>query len=215
MPIFLLLKEYWLKVPLGDNKTGTLRINAIMQESTDTRFHQNKGINLSTGQIIGMLNADDYFADDTVLSSVADIFNNNPADIVYGNLDYINSTGKTVRKWRSGVYKPGMFNSGWMPPHPTFYCKRDLFDQFGLYSLDYGTAADYQLMLRFMHVNKTNAFYLPQVMVKMKNGGSSNKNIRNRVKGFLYDFKAMRNNGILFPIMTLIAKPLRKILQYF
>lgn len=174
----------------------------------------NKGIKLATGQVIGMLNADDYFADNTVLSSVAEVFSNNVVDIIYGDLDYINENGKIIRKWRSGLYKSGMFNSGWMPPHPTFYCKRNLFTEFGLYSLIYGTAADYELMLRFMHLHKTNAFYLKKVMIKMRTGGISNKSFKNRIHGLYHDYKAMRNNRILIPFLTLLSKPIRKLTQY-
>jgi len=175
----------------------------------------NKGIKLATGDIVGMLNADDYFADNEVLAVIARSFNNNDVQIVYGDLDYVDETGKVLRKWRSGIYRQGFFNRGWMPPHPTFYCKRKLFYQFGFYSLEYGTAADYELMLRFMHLNRLNAFYLQKVIIKMKIGGISNKSLFNRVKGLLFDFRAMRNNGISMPLFTMLLKPLRKIPQFF
>jgi glycosyltransferase involved in cell wall biosynthesis len=175
----------------------------------------NKGIKLATGHVIGMLNADDFFSDTNVLSTVAAAFIQQNAAIIYGDLDYINAQDNIVRKWRSGQYKHNMFNWGWMPPHPTFYCKRHLFEEFGFYSLNYGTAADYELMLRFMYLNKVNAFYIKKVMIKMKIGGKSNKSILGRVKGLFFDLKAMRNNGLSFPVITLICKPLRKIRQYF
>lgn len=175
----------------------------------------NKGIKLAGGDIVGMLNADDFFADNTVLSDVALAFLQQDADVVYGNLDYINSAQKVVRKWRSNRYKPILFNLGWMPPHPTFYCKRDLFDKYGLYSLEYGSAADYELMLRFMHRNNLNVVFINKVLVKMNIGGKSNQNYLSRLKSLYFDFKAMRKNEVLFPIFTLIAKPLRKVAQYF
>jgi glycosyltransferase involved in cell wall biosynthesis len=175
----------------------------------------NKGIKLAGGDIIGMLNADDFFTDNSILSTIADTFKQQKAPIIYGDLDFINSQGKIVRKWRSGQYSQGMFNWGWMPPHPTFYCKRELFYTLGFYSLEYGTAADYELMLRFMHLNNIPAFYVKKVLIGMEIGGMSNKSVTNRVKGLLFDLKAMRNNGILLPALTLIFKPLRKIIQYF
>jgi hypothetical protein len=107
-----------------------------------------------------------------------------------------------------------MFNWGWMPPHPTFYCKRKLFEDLGKYSLDYGSAADYELMLRFIHSNKTSVFYLNKVMVKMIIGGISNKSLSNRVQALKFDLKAMRNNNILFPLITVLVKPIRKIMQF-
>jgi glycosyltransferase involved in cell wall biosynthesis len=176
----------------------------------------NKGIKIASGNIIGMLNADDYFTDVDILNTVANAFIKYNADIIYGDLDYVNAGGNVIRKWRSKEYKQGMFNRGWMPAHPTFYCKRNLFTIFGLYSLEYGTAADYELMLRFMHLNKNiKSFYVKKVMIKMSVGGASNKSYSNRVKGLLYDLKAMRNNGIKVPVLTLLFKPLRKIIQYF
>ena len=175
----------------------------------------NKGIKLATGGIIGMLNADDYFASDDVLSTIAEAFEDKNTKITYADLDYVDAKDKVIRKWRSGPYSPGMFNRGWMPPHPTFYCKRELFDQFGYYSLDYGTAADYELMLRFMHLHKINAHYIKKLIIRMKIGGKSNKSFSSRVKGLFHDWKAMRANAVLVPFIALIFKPLRKVAQYF
>jgi glycosyltransferase involved in cell wall biosynthesis len=174
----------------------------------------NKGIALASGHIVGTINSDDFFADDEILNSVAQAFIQQNADILYGNLNYINPAGKVIRKWNSGEYKNGMFNWGWMPPHPSFYCKKQLFDQFGLYDLKYGTAADYELMVRFMHSNKVGGYYLNKIMVNMITGGISNKTYINRLKAWSFDLKAMLNNNILFPFVTIFLKPLRKIIQY-
>lgn len=191
-------------------------INILVSESDKGIYDaMDKGIKLANGDVIGMLNADDFFADSIVLNTIADTFVKQEAQIVYGDLDYINLQGKIVRKWRSGVYTRNKFKYGWMPPHPTFYCKKDLFKQFGLYSLEHGTAADYELMLRFMYLYKVKAVYLPKVLVKMSTGGASNKTLNSRIKGLFFDLKAMRNNRIPIPAVTLILKPLRKIIQYF
>ncbi|ASU36813.1 glycosyltransferase family 2 protein [Mucilaginibacter xinganensis] len=175
----------------------------------------NKGITLATGDVVGLLNADDFFADDTVLNAIADAFKKNDIDALYGDLNYINKAGRVIRKWRAGEFTSKSFNLGWMPPHPTLYCKRSLFEKLGLYSLNYGTAADYELMLRYLYINKLKSYYIKKVMINMKTGGKSNKNLNNRVKGLFFDLKAMRTNGILLPVLTLIIKPLRKIMQYF
>jgi len=175
----------------------------------------NKGIALATGDVVGVLNADDYFADDTVLSLIADSFKKSDAEILYGDLDYVNDTGKVIRKWRSGDFKRRNLDFGWMPPHPTFYCKRHLFDDLGMYNLDYGTAADYELMIRFLYTNRLPAFYLKKVIVKMKTGGTSNQSLKNRLKATINDFRAMRTNRIIFPLVTIILKPARKIIQFF
>ena len=170
---------------------------------------------MASGDVIGMLNADDFFAYDGALGDIARLFDKQNCDVAFADLDYVDQNGKVIRKWRSGKYTPGRFNWGWMPPHPTFYCKKKLYQQFGLYSLEYGTAADYELMLRFMHKNPINACYLNKVIINMKIGGISNKNLNNRVKGLLFDLKAMRNNEIKAPLLGLLFKPIRKIRQYF
>jgi glycosyltransferase involved in cell wall biosynthesis len=175
----------------------------------------NKGIKLATGQIIGTLNADDCLAGTDVLSAVSRVFTENDTDAVYGNLLIVGPTGKIKRKWNSKQCGPNSFNRGFMPPHPTFYCKRELFEKLGFYSLQYGSAADYELMLRFMHLHKIKNIYINKVMVMMQGGGVSNRSLINRVKAWSFDLKAMRQNNIAVPVLALVLKPLRKIYQYF
>ena len=175
----------------------------------------NKGIKAATGDIIGTLNADDVLAAADVMSNIANAFKLNNADILYGNLNFVDGTGKTVRRWTAGEYKPGLFNRGWMPPHPTFYCRRELFEKQGYYSLDYGSAGDYELMLRFMHLHKPGVYYLNTTIVCMLIGGVSNKSVMHRVKAFGFDLRAMRKNKVYFPLAAILLKPLRKINQFF
>ena len=188
----------------------------IFLSETDNGIYDamNKGLQLATGDIVGTLNSDDFFADNDVLSHIAKAFEQNNTDIVYGNLDYIDLKGKIIRKWKSGEYKEGLFNWGWMPPHPAFYCKRKLFEQLGAYNLQYGTAADYELMSRFIHLNKISTYYLNKTIVKMSLGGASNKAFVNRYKAWIFDYKAMRKNEVLFPLFAIVLKPLRKVVQY-
>jgi glycosyltransferase involved in cell wall biosynthesis len=175
----------------------------------------NKGIALATGDVVGTVNADDYYADDDVLNSIAKVFAGQDTSILYGDLDYVDQSDKIIRKWRSGTYSRGVFNWGWMPPHPTFYCKKILFDRLGAYKLDYGSAGDYELMLRFIHLNNNNAYYLNKVLIKMVIGGVSNKSLTNRVQAMRFDLKAMRDNNIRLPMVTILFKPLRKLAQFF
>ena len=207
----------------GGSTDGTLKvinrykthISLLLSEPDGGIYDaMNKGLLHATGDVIGMLNADDVFAAPDTLYSIAKAFNTNP-DIVYGDLDYINPDGQIFRKWRSGAYVKGMFNKGWMPPHPTFYCKKALFEKLGNYSIDYGTAADYELMLRFMHLNDAAIYYLPVVLVKMSTGGVSNKSYINRIKALYNDYRAMRRNNISYPVITLMLKPISKIKQFF
>jgi glycosyltransferase involved in cell wall biosynthesis len=175
----------------------------------------NKGIRLATGQLVGILNADDQFADNEVLRSVAAAFEQHDAGIVYGDLDIIGHQQQIIRKWRSRPCTGNSFNLGFMPAHPTFYCKRELFEKLGLYRLDYGSAADFELMLRFMHLNKIRSYYLKKVMVKMRTGGVSSKSFKNRLNAWQFDLKAMRENGVSLPLLALILKPVQKLIQFF
>jgi glycosyltransferase involved in cell wall biosynthesis len=186
----------------------------IFISETDSGIYDamNKGIALATGDVIGVLNADDYFADDNVMSAVAAVFSDPKIDALYGDLDYVRADGTIMRKWRS---KSGSFNFGWMPPHPTFYCRKAIFDRLGGYDLRYGTAADYHLMIRFIHSHQIQLALLPKTMVKMGVGGVSNKNLANRFRAWQFDYLAMRDNGIRYPALAIVCKPLRKILQYF
>jgi glycosyltransferase involved in cell wall biosynthesis len=194
----------------------TKNIKIIISEPDKGMYDAlNKGIKLATGDITGILNADDYFASDDILADVATAFMYNNTDILYGNLDFVDVNETIIRKWRTKAYTKRDFSLGWMPAHPTFYCRKSLFNSLGFYSLEYGSAADYELMLRFMHTTNVNVYFLDKVMVKMQGGGMSNKNPANRVRAWKFDLKAMRNNGIQFPLLTLIMKPLRKITQFF
>ncbi|PJJ79444.1 glycosyltransferase family 2 protein [Mucilaginibacter auburnensis] len=174
----------------------------------------NKGIKIATGDVVGILNADDFFASPQVLSNVAQAFAKNEIDALYGDLNYLKPDGGVVRRWVSGAYKAWRFNWGWMPPHPTFYCKRLFFNKLGLYDLDFGTAADYELMLRFMFKNKLQVHYLNSLMVNMQTGGASNQTLLNRIKAWKSDLSAMGKNGVLIPQVCVIFKPLRKLIQY-
>jgi glycosyltransferase involved in cell wall biosynthesis len=190
-------------------------INILVSEPDSGMYDAlNKGISLATGEIIGILNADDYFSTHEILTEVASVFSDPQIDVLYGNLDFVDLNATIIRRWRTKAYKQGMFSYGWMPAHPTFYCRRTLFNRMGFYSLEYGTAADYELMLRFMHNKNVNAYFLDKVMVNMQVGGMSNKNPLSRLRAWKNDLKAMQINGIKFPLLTLIMKPLRKFGQY-
>lgn len=176
----------------------------------------NKGISLATGDVIGILNADDYLENEYVISKIAETFSKKNTDIVYGDLNYVNryDTSKIVRKWRSKVFNKKLLDGGWMPAHPTFYARKELFSRYGNYRLIYGSAADYELMLRFMYRNTASASYLNEVIVNMRIGGVSNSSVKNRVRASLNDFKAMIDNGMKYPYLTIVLKPLQKIGQF-
>jgi glycosyltransferase len=176
----------------------------------------NKGIRMATGDIIGILNSDDFYPDNHVISDVVDHFSQQPCDAVYADLDFINTAKpkKIVRKWRSGQYKYEKFNFGWMPPHPTFFVRKEVYDKYGVFNTGLKSAADYELILRFLYVNKIKAVYLPRVLVHMRSGGISNRSFGSRLKAHLEDYKAWRINGGSPHWYTMVLKPLRKVFQY-
>jgi glycosyltransferase len=177
----------------------------------------NKGIQNSDSDIVGILHADDMLADDCVIQDVATLFQDAGIDATYGDLEYVDraDTSKVVRRWRAGGYSPRNFYNGWMPPHPTFFVRRECYEKYGLYRLDLGTAADYELMLRFMLVHNIRVKYIPRVLVKMRVGGASNASLRGRLRANRMDRKAWAVNGLRPYPWTLVAKPLRKIGQWW
>lgn len=177
----------------------------------------NKGIALATGDVIGILHSDDFYTNTNVLQLYADAFQKNDSDAVYSDLYYVDkvNTNKIIRKWKSGNYKPNSFLYGWMPPHPTFFVKAECFKIFGNFNLQFKSAADYELMLRFIHKNKINISYLQNYTVKMRVGGKSNASVKNRVNANNEDRKAWEVNSLRPYFFTRYFKPLRKIFQYF
>jgi glycosyltransferase len=176
----------------------------------------NKGIDLATGDIIGVLNADDFYPHHEVLKKVAAIFEDSSIDCCYGDLVYVDSvdTNHIVRRWHSGEFSQKQFYRGWMPPHPTFFVRRSLYERLGLFRLDMGTSADYELMLRFLLKHSAKVSYIPDVLVKMRTGGASNATLTKRLLANRMDRKAWDVNGLKPYPWTLIFKPLSKLTQY-
>ncbi|MES2134319.1 MAG: glycosyltransferase family 2 protein [Bacteroidota bacterium] len=177
----------------------------------------NKGIAVATGDVIGILHSDDFYTSNTVIEKIVQTLSENESDAVYADLYYVdkNNTDNIFRKWKSGSYKHGMFLSGWMPPHPTFFAKRTCYQSFGSFNLNLVSAADYELMLRFIHKHKIKLAYLPEFIIKMRVGGKSNVSLKNRIRANNEDRKAWKINGLKPHFYTLYAKPLRKIIQLF
>ena len=176
----------------------------------------NKGIKLATGDVLAVLNSDDYYTNALVVSDMVQLMQASGADTVYGDLDYVDqkNTQRVIRKWKSGHYDPALFYYGWMPPHPTFFAKRHLFEQYGCYDLDLGTAADYELMLRFLLKNKCSTAYLNKSIVSMRVGGASNQSFKARWLANRMDRLSWKKNDLEPYFFTTWLKPLRKISQY-
>jgi len=193
------------------------KIDHFVSEKDEGLYYAlNKGIALATGDIIGILHADDFYMDDHVLSKVASTFEKTKAGAVYADLYYVDkdNTEKIIRKWRSGPYTEGKFLWGWMPPHPTFFVKKEIYQKYGGFNTQLRSAADYELMLRFIHKHKIKLGYLPEFIVKMRTGGQSNASVKNRLKANKEDCKAWEMNRLKPYFFTLTLKPLRKIFQF-
>lgn len=177
----------------------------------------NKGIRLATGDIVGILNADDFYASPDILEKVSQAFADSRIDACYGDLVYVDGRhpDKVRRYWRSGPFAPNCFYWGWMPPHPTFFVRRSVYEKYGGFNLDLGSAADYEIMLRFLLRHGITATYIPEVLVKMRMGGVSNASLKNRIQANRMDRKAWRVNGLQPYPWTLVMKPARKLGQYF
>jgi glycosyltransferase involved in cell wall biosynthesis len=178
----------------------------------------NKGIKHATGEVIGMLHSDDVYANNQVLSKVAQQFAIDPTlEAVYADLVFVDreNTDKVLRTWKSGAYKEDAFKQGWMPPHPTFFVKKSVYERLGGFNLDLKLSADYELMLRFIHKEKIKIAYLPEIIVKMRMGGISNTSFFVKLKANMEDKLAWKLNGVKPGWFTTIRKPLKKLSQYF
>ena len=176
----------------------------------------NKGILHSTGEIIGILNSDDIYTSASVIEKVMKLFEDNSVDAVYGDLQYVdkNNLNRIVRTWKAGEFERRKFFYGWMPPHPSFFVRKEAYEKWGMFNLKLRSAADYEIMLRFLFRYNARVKYLPGVLVKMRVGGVSNITLKNRIKANREDRLAWKLNNLSPKFFTLILKPLRKINQF-
>lgn len=160
----------------------------------------NKGIRMAAGDVIGFLNADDYYHDEQVLSDIAAAFDDSDSpDAVHGSLSFINASRRVVRRWKGTPYAPGAFQRGWMPAHPTFYCKRECFERYGSFEPSIGSAADFELMLRFVEKHRISLRCLSREFIYMRTGGSSTSGFRAVLRNTRQNQEAFRRNGIPCP----------------
>lgn len=210
----------------GGSKDGSLniiqqygnQITKIISEPDNGIYDaMNKGLALATGEVIGFLNADDFYAHKQVIEHVVQRFSTNHCEVVYADLNYVSRTDKNkiIRKWRSGNYYAQAFEKGWMPPHPTFFATQSAYQKWGGYVQELNQSADYELMLRFLYLHQAKCFYLPEVLVHMRVGGQSNRSFKNRLMANIQDRKAWKINQLRPKWYTLLLKPVSKIAQFF
>lgn len=175
----------------------------------------NRGILKSSGDIIGLMHSDDTFSHNKILEYVANAFTNPNIDGVYGDLDYISTKdpNRIIRHWKAGIYHTEYLKRGWMPPHPTLYLRRRVFDKWGLYDTSFRISADYDAILRYLVKGKIKLAYIPDVMVKMKIGGESNRSLGRIICKSREDLIAIRRNNV-GGLLTLLLKNILKIHQF-
>ena len=176
----------------------------------------NKGLKLAKGDVVGLLHSDDLYANKNVLKKISRIFSDPKIDIIYGDLDYVSQDDPTkiIRRWRAGKFNLDKLMSGWMPPHPTFFIRRKLLNKIGGFDTGYKIAADYDFMLRALTQKNVKVVYLPEVLIKMRVGGMSNRSLMNILLKSFEDYQIIRRHKI-GGIGTLLCKNLSKISQFF
>ncbi|RST85165.1 glycosyltransferase [Aquibium carbonis] len=176
----------------------------------------NKGVALACGDVVGLMHSDDFFAHDQVLAKVAAAFETPGVLAVYGDLDYVSAAdeSRVVRRWRSGSFSREKLARGWMPPHPALYLRREVFERHGAYDTSYRIAADYDAILRYFSRENLHPAYIPDVLVKMRLGGESNRSLGNLLRKSREDYRALRANGVGGGA-ALLMKNVGKVGQFF
>jgi len=177
----------------------------------------NKGVKKATGDVIGILNSDDFYKTNESIALVAEVFESDSDTLaVYGDIEYVNKTDtdKIVRYWRSGRFKRGKMQYGWMPPHPSFFVRRQVYEKYGVFDTAFKISADYELMLRMLYKHKIKAAYINKTLVKMRIGGNSGGGIKNRIKANNEDKLARKVNNLNYSFFFTILKPIRKLPQF-
>ncbi len=177
----------------------------------------NKGLQMASGEITGFLHADDVYANNRIVETVVSEMTEYNVDGYYGDLLYVDryNVEKIVRYWKSSPYYDGLFKKGWMLPHPTLFLKRDIYNRYGFFNTDFRIAADYELMLRFFEKHKVSLHYIPEVFIKMRVGGVSNRSLKNIFRKTSEDYKAWKVNNLSGGWYTILLKNITKIPQFF
>lgn len=192
------------------------RISRVISEKDKGHIYaMNKGIRLSGGDVIGFLHSDDFYSHEKVIKMVAEQFEKTHADSVYGDLVYVkkNNPNKIVRYWKGGTFGRDKIRWGWMPPHPTFFIKKTVYEQYGFLDTSFKISMDYEIALRFLYKHNISVSYLPDVLVKMREGGVSNRSVRNILRKTAEDYKACTMCGL--GLSTVAMKNVIKIPQFF
>ena len=201
----------------GGSKDDTLE---ICRSYADERIHivvcpdhglydaMNQGIDAATGEVVGILNSDDFYFDNHVLERIVATLSEETIGCVYGDLQFVDAkdTSKVVRIWKGSQYQKGGFRKGWHPAHPTFYARKKYFDEYGAFDTSFQVSADFELMLRFIEKHQVSSRYIPHYLVKMRMGGESTGSLKNIIKGNKNILRAFRQNGFSCPPFYLVRR---------
>lgn len=190
-------------------------IDRLIRDDDDGVYDaMNAGIEAATGEIVGILNADDRYQDGSVLQDVHDRLRETGAETAYGDLVYVGDDDEVVRYWESGGFEPYKFYLGWAPPHPTFFVRRSLYDAYGTFDQSFPIAADYELMLRFLKENDASTAYVGRVLVRMANGGQSNESVGNMLKAVEEMYRSWRKHRLAGRYVAPFLHPVEKVPQF-
>lgn len=194
----------------GASKDNTLDLIKEYEPKFEGRLHwksekdkgiydaMNKGISRATGDIVGILNSDDLYEDEFVISDIVQAFQNNRIDALFGNLRLVKSddTNAVVRRWRGSTYTKGAFLKGWHPAHPTFYVRKEVYSKFGVFDTSFAVSADFELMLRFIEKERIATLFLDRYFVRMRVGGESTGSLSKIIQGNKNVIRAFKKNGL-------------------
>jgi len=193
------------------------RVKKIVSEPDKGIYDaMNKGIRLATGDVVGTLNSDDVLFDKHVIDKIVKEFDQYiEIDCLYGNLVFVNEDNKVVRKWKSKNFEQGLFEKSWTPAHPTFYCRKSVFEKYGLYKIDYKIAADVEFMLRLLELNKVKSHFLNKFLVSMTIGGVSTNGISSTIIITKEMKRAFEENDLSFNILKYLFYKFLKVKEFF
>lgn len=208
----------------GKSTDGTLEVvsryshkicKIISEKDKGHIWAMNKGLELAGGDIIGFLHSDDFYPHNRVIENVAAALKKSTSDSLYGNLAYVkkDNPNRIIRHWKAGTYDFNKIRRGWMPPHPAFFVKREIYEKYGFFDTSFGISADYEIILRFLYKYRISASFIPEILVKMRWGGISNRSAGNILKKIAEDYRVSRMYGL--GAFTIAMKTMIKLPQFF